>query len=168
MTPVELAATPSLGTSLRRLIALLDGEVDRAYAEAGLNFRATFTQAVRALLDREPLSVRELAAAAGTTHSAASQTVAQLKRAGLVVEAPSPDGRERRVRLSARGRDQLPTVRAIWRRADRAAAELDAELGVRLGDIVGSAIEKLGRRAFLTRAAAEPGPAGPTPGEQAR
>jgi DNA-binding MarR family transcriptional regulator len=151
--PAEPTAIPGLGISLRRLISLLDGEVDRAYADAGLDFRAAFTPAVRALLDGEPRSVRDLAVAVGTTHSGASQTVAQLKRAGLVQDAPSSDGRERRVRLSARGQDIIPALTVIWRQADRAAAALDAELGVRLGDIITCAIETLGRRPFLTRAA---------------
>lgn len=151
--PANPAAIPSLGTSLRRLIALLDGDVDRAYADAGLDFRAAFTPPIRALLDGEPRSVRDLAVATASTHSAASQIVAQLKRAGLVQDAPSSDGRERRVRLSARGHDLLPEVTVIWRQADRAAAALDAELGVRLGDIINSAIETLGHRPFLTRAA---------------
>jgi DNA-binding MarR family transcriptional regulator len=142
----------TLGTSLRRLIGLLDGEVDRAYADAGLDFRAAFTPAVRALLASEPLSVRDVASATGTTHSAASQTVAQLKRAGLVIDASSRDGRERRVRLSAHGCQILPAVQAQWRRADQAAAALDAELGLGLNDVIQAAIEALDRHAFLTRA----------------
>jgi DNA-binding MarR family transcriptional regulator len=146
-----MTATRTLGTNLRRLVELLDGDVDAAYADAGLGFRATFTPVVRALLAGGTLSVRELAIAAGTSHSAASQTVAQMKRAGLLDAAGSSDGRERRVQLSADARRILPAVQALWRRADEAAAELDAELGLCLNDVISQALEALGHRAFRTR-----------------
>jgi DNA-binding MarR family transcriptional regulator len=150
-----MTATRTLGTNLRRLVELLDGDVDAAYADAGLGFRATFTPVVRALLAGGTLSVRELAIAAGTSHSAASQTVAQMKRAGLLDAAGSSDGRERRVQLSADARRILPAVQALWRRADEAAAELDAELDAELGlclnDVISQALEALEHRAFRTR-----------------
>jgi DNA-binding MarR family transcriptional regulator len=146
-----MTATRTLGTNLRRLVELLDGDVDAAYADAGLGFRATFTPVVRALLAGGTLSVRELAIAAGTSHSAASQTVAQMKRAGLLDAAGSSDGRERRVQLSADARRILPAVQALWRRADEAAAELDAELGLCLNDVISQALEALEHRAFRTR-----------------
>jgi DNA-binding MarR family transcriptional regulator len=146
-----MTATRTLGTNLRRLVELLDGDVDAAYAYAGLGFRATFTPVVRALLAGGTLSVRELAIAAGTSHSAASQTVAQMKRAGLLDAAGSSDGRERRVQLSADARRMLPAVQALWRRADEAAAELDAELGLCLNDVISQALEALEHRAFRTR-----------------
>ena len=37
----------SLGTLLRTLIDALDGDVERAYAQAGLDFRPRFTPVVR-------------------------------------------------------------------------------------------------------------------------
>lgn len=141
----------TLGTALRRLVELLDGEVSRAYAEAGLDYRATFTPVVRALVAAQgSLSVREIAATGGTSHAAASQTVAQMRRAGLLDPAPAADGRERRVQLSAHAHLILPAVTRQWARTEQAVAELDGELGVRLSDVINSAIEILERRPFLT------------------
>lgn len=152
----------TLGTNLRRLVASLDGAVDRAYADAGLTFRATFTPVVRALLNAESLSVRDIAAATGTTPSAASQTVAQMKRAGLLAPAGSTDGRERRVGLTGAGRAQLPTLKQQWARTQRAATALNAELGVDLNAVVVAAFAALDRQPFLERASP------PTQGEAPR
>ncbi len=74
-----------------------------------------------------------------------------MRRAGLLDPAPGTDGRERRVRLSARAHELLPAVTRQWDRTERAAAELDAELGVRLADVVNTAIEIVERRSFLGR-----------------
>ncbi|MCD0445448.1 S41 family peptidase [Glycomyces sp. A-F 0318] len=138
-----------LGTRLRQLIAHLDRAVDEAYAEIGLTYRAAFTPVTRALLAADSMSVREIAAAAGATHSAASQTVAQMRRAGLVEDAPGPDGRERRVRLSDLARLQLPVVEEQWARTDAAAAALSREIGVDLGAAAARALDVLRERPFL-------------------
>jgi DNA-binding MarR family transcriptional regulator len=152
----------TLGTNLRRLVASLDGAVDRAYTDAGLTFRAAFTPVVRALLDAESLSVRDIAAATGTTPSAASQTVAQMKRVGLLAPAVSTDGRERRVVLTGAGLAQLPAIEQQWARTQRAATALNAELGVDMNAVVVAALAALDRQPFLDRATP------PTQGEAPR
>ncbi|MCC3764209.1 MarR family transcriptional regulator [Glycomyces sp. TRM65418] len=150
--------TPGLGTLLRRLVAHLDRAVDEAYAEAGLDYRATFTPVTRALLAADSMSVREIAAAVGTTHSAASQTVAQMRRAGLLDSAAGPDGRERRVRLSDQARRRLPVIEEQWRRTADAADALSREIGVDLAAAVTAALETVHARPFLEPAAAGPFP----------
>ncbi len=50
-----------LGTLLRHLLELLDGDVEQAYAELGLDYRPRFTPVVRALLESEPRSIRDIA-----------------------------------------------------------------------------------------------------------
>ena len=47
-----------LGTLLRRLLDLLDGDVQRAYDELGLDYRPRYTPVVVALLDLGPSSIR--------------------------------------------------------------------------------------------------------------
>ena len=146
----------TLGTALRRLVELLDGEVTRAYTDAGLDFRAGYTPVFRTLLAAESLSVRELATAIGASHAAASSTVRQMRDAGLLEAVPGSDARERRVRLSASALDMAPAVRRLWRRTEAAASALDGELGLSLADAVNAAIGIVERRAFLTAPSPNP------------
>ncbi|GAA2274149.1 hypothetical protein GCM10009853_030060 [Glycomyces scopariae] len=138
-----------LGTRLRQLVGHLDRAVDQAYADLGLDYRAAFTPVTRALMAAESLSVRQIAAATGGIHSAASQTVAQMRKTGFVEDAPGTDGRERRVRLSDLARRQLPLIEAQWARTDAAAAALDAELGIDLGATLATALDLVRDRPFL-------------------
>jgi DNA-binding MarR family transcriptional regulator len=66
------------GVLLRRLIEHLDGAVEQAYVDAGLDYRPRFTPILRALLNDGPASLRTLSARTGVTHSAVSQTVSQM------------------------------------------------------------------------------------------
>lgn len=143
-----------LGTTLRRLVELLDGDVERVYQAEGpelSGYRASYTPVVRALIAArdEPLSVRAISEAAGVSHAAASATVSQMRRRGLLEDAPSRDGRERRVRLSASARAILPQLHAVWSRAEQAEAALDAQLGVCLADVINAAVDAVERRRFL-------------------
>ena len=74
----QLSTAIGLGTLLRHMLELLDGDVQRAYDELGLDYRPRYTPVVAALLDLGPSSIQDIARAAGITHSAASQTVAQM------------------------------------------------------------------------------------------
>jgi DNA-binding MarR family transcriptional regulator len=75
-----------------------------------------------------PLSIRELARAVGVTHSAASQTAAQMARAGLLTLQPGADARQHIASLTARTRQLLPLIEAEWAATDLATAELPAAL----------------------------------------
>jgi DNA-binding MarR family transcriptional regulator len=158
MAPSQPART-GLGTRLRQLVGHLDRAVDQAYTDLGLDYRAAFTPVTRALIAAESLSVKQIAAAAGGTHSAASQTVAQMRKAGLVEDAPGADGRERRVRLSDLARRQLPVIEAQWARTDAAAAALSAELGVDLDATLAAALDIVRDRPFLDHGDPERPPA---------
>jgi DNA-binding MarR family transcriptional regulator len=141
-----------LGTLLRHLIELLDGDVEHAYQQLGLAYRPRFTPVVRALMASEPRSIREIADHAGLTHSAVSQTVAEMKRAGLVSLAKaSADGRSRAVRLAPRCRAMLPRLRRQWAATNAAADGLDAELSNSLRSAVTEAIEALETSPFRNR-----------------
>ena len=68
-----------LGTRLRHVLDLLDGDVARVYADLGLaDYRPRFSPVARAIAALGPSSIRDIARAIGVTHSAASQTVAQM------------------------------------------------------------------------------------------
>jgi DNA-binding MarR family transcriptional regulator len=143
----------TLGTALRHLLELLDGDVAAVYEEEGLQYRPRFTPIMRALASGASIAIRDLAAAARITHSAASQSVARMKQMGLVEQAGAKDGdaRERAVRLTRRGKALLPKLEVRWRATNAAAEELDKELSQRLTVCVEEAIAALEARPFKQR-----------------
>ncbi|SDO04111.1 MarR family protein [Streptomyces sp. cf386] len=143
----------AVGTLLRHVLDLLDGDVAKFYEEQGLaEYRPRFSPAVRALLTDGPLSVRDLAAAVGVTHSAASQTAAQMARAGLVTHSPDPqDARRRLIELTPKAHSLLPVIEAEWDATAAAMAELDAELSLPLGPLLAEVVEAVRRRPFRDR-----------------
>jgi DNA-binding MarR family transcriptional regulator len=142
-----------LGTRLRHLLDLLDGDVAAVYADLGLaGFRARYTPVVRLLAADGPRSIRDIAEATGVTHSAASQTVAQLVREGLAVLAPDPsDARRRVARLTPKAEALLPVLEAEWAATATAAAALEAELPYPLGRLVDETLAALARRPMRDR-----------------
>lgn len=141
----------TLGGLLRALSDSLDRDVDAAYAESGLDYRARFTPVVRRLADLGPASIKEIAADLGLSHSALSQTVAELRRRGWVDLTPGADGRERQVALTAAARAHLPRLRRHWAATARAAATLDDELGLQLEATLRAALAALDARPFRER-----------------
>lgn len=146
----------AVGTLLRHVLELLDGDVAAVYEEQGLaEYRPRFSPAVRALLAEGPLSVRDLAAAMGVTHSAASQTAAQMARAGLVTHTPDPrDARRRLVGLTPKAHALLPQIKAEWSATAAAMAGLDAELSMPLAELLAEVADAVRRRPFRERIAA--------------
>jgi DNA-binding MarR family transcriptional regulator len=140
-----------LGTLLRHLLDLLDGDVQRAYDELGLDYRPRYTPVVAALVDLGPSSIQDIARAAHITHSAASQTVAHMAQKGLVHVKQGPDLRRRVVHVSPKLAQMLPTLRRQWAVAASAAAALDAELPTGLAEVVKAAIDALERSPFKAR-----------------
>jgi DNA-binding MarR family transcriptional regulator len=143
-----------LGTQLRHLIELLDGAVSDAYAQEGLDYRPRYTPVMRALLEREPSTIGQLATAAGITQPAVTQTVALMVKEGLVsVQAEAEDKRQRLVQLTDAGRKLVPRLQACWKATASAADDLDAELPMPLSEILASAIVALESKPFGQRIA---------------
>jgi DNA-binding MarR family transcriptional regulator len=151
MTP----SRPTLGSLLRHLIELLDGDVEAAYRAAGLDYRPRFTPVVRVLDEMGPSPIRTIALHSGITHSAASQTVAEMVKKGLVTTEPGDDARERVVHLTRAARALLPRLKAQWAATNAAADGLSAELGLSLPDILTAAIARLREQPFRDRIEAE-------------
>lgn len=143
----------TLGMLLRYLIELLDGDLERVYRDLGLDYRPRYTPVVRALLNLGPSPIRDIARSAGMTHSAASQTVAQMTHRGLLSAEPGADARERVVRMTPRLRRMLRRLEAQWAATNLAAERLEDELPYSLRDVVSSAIGALERRPFAERIA---------------
>jgi DNA-binding MarR family transcriptional regulator len=141
-----------LGTQLRHLIELLDGAVGAAYEEAGLAYRPRYTPVMRALLEKEALTLGEIAVRAAITQPAATQTVALMVKEGLLVAEAGPrDGRQKVVRLSEQGQALLPRLRVCWAATAAAAGGLDAELSYPLSRLLEEAILALEAKPFGER-----------------
>lgn len=144
---------PTLGTLLRRLIEHLDGAVEQVYVDAGLDYRPRFTPIVRALAADGPATLRGLSTRTGVTHSAVSQTVAQMVDRGLVSLQTGEDARERIAALTPAAQALLPRLQAFWSATERAARSLDDDLGQPLEPLLLQALAALERRPFAERIA---------------
>lgn len=143
---------PGLGTQLRTLLELLDGELESIYAEEGLDYRPRFTPVLRALLDESPLTVGQIATKAGISQPAATQTLnLMLARDWVEPQADPADARRRLYAPSAKALDALPRLQAIWAATGGAARGLDAELSVPLSGLLDEAIAALRARSFPQR-----------------
>ncbi|WP_431896762.1 MarR family winged helix-turn-helix transcriptional regulator [Nonomuraea sp. bgisy101] len=147
-----------LGTRLRLLLDLLDDGVTTLYPALGLDgFRPRYTPVLRNLATEGPSSIRDLARAIGVTHSAASQTVAQLAKEDLVTLSPGADARQRIVHLTPKAESLLPAMAVEWAAVNTAVEELESELPYPLSRLVDETLEALRRRPMRdrTRSAAE-------------
>jgi DNA-binding MarR family transcriptional regulator len=141
----------TLGTLLRHLIEKLDGAVEQSYAHAGLDYRPRYTPVVRALIDSGPASIRAISRSAGITHSAVSQTVAQMMERGLVRFESGGDARERIVALTPAAKSMIPALQQRWQATNAAADMLETELSMPLSDLLREAIDALDRISFAQR-----------------
>lgn len=137
---------------MRRLVEQLDGAVQETYEKAGLEFRPRYTPVVRTLLRRGPSTIRAISEHGGLTHSAASQTVTQMTRQGLVkVRAGDVDARERIVELTPAAMKMVPELRRFWRATAKAAESLEHDLSSPLAEVLQEAINALEQRSFADR-----------------
>ena len=143
---------PSRWRPLYAVLGDLDRGIADAYVELGIEgVRPRFSMALMFVDTAGPMTIRRLADEVGVTHSAMSQSVAQMRASGLVESVPGPDARSKVVRLTAAGRAAVPTLRAEWAATEAAIAELEAELPYppsRVADDLRQAVE---RRPFSER-----------------
>lgn len=140
-----------LGTLLRHLVDLLDGDVEAVYREQGLDCRSRFTPVIRHLEGSGPSSIRQIALASGLTHSAISQTVSEMLKKGLVKSEPGRDARERIISFTPAGEALLPALHAVWEGIWAAADELSQDIGEPLDQVLARAIAAVGVRPFRDR-----------------
>jgi DNA-binding MarR family transcriptional regulator len=141
-----------LGTLLRHVLDEMDDDIGAVLADLGTpGYRPRFSAVVRALVALGPVPITELARAIAVTHSAASQTVAQMARRGFVELQPGEDARQRVVHLTDKARALLPKIEAEWAATASAAAEMDAELPFPLAELVPAIAAALARRPFRQR-----------------
>lgn len=140
-----------LGTQLRRLVELLDGDLEKIYREDGFGYRPRYTPVMKALTEISQLTIKDIASFSSISHSAASQTVSKMISEGFIEACSSGDGRERQVRLSVKGHSLLPQLQARWAATRRAADRLDDELEYPISQLLSEAIDALTSTSFAAR-----------------
>ncbi|MFC9256261.1 MarR family transcriptional regulator [Amycolatopsis thailandensis] len=143
-----------MGTLLRHVLETTEADVAAFFDDIGLgDYRPRFTPFVRAIVAHGPLAIRDLAAEVGVTHSAASQTIAQMARQDLVSLRPGRDARQRIVSLTEKTLGLMPTLEAEWAATTAAAEQLEAELPYPLREVLVAAVEALERKSLRDRIA---------------
>jgi len=152
-TPDKTLAQGTLGTLLRHLTDLLESAVEQSYVDSGLDYRPRFTPIVRALMNLGPSSLRAISVHAGITHSAVSQTVAEMVKREWLTSAPGKDARELVVSLSDKANAAVPILKRRWAATNAASDSLDQELSSPLFAVLREAIQHLEERPFADRIA---------------
>ncbi|MBZ3903305.1 MarR family transcriptional regulator [Streptomyces scabiei] len=130
----------------------MDAEIEQVYVERGIEgVRPRFAYPLIRLAHTGPLTIRELAESLDRSHSAVSQTVAALRKEGLVTSEPGPDARTRRIDLTERGRSLVPFLESEWRATHATVAELDAEIPYAMTAVVEELRRALERRPMRRR-----------------
>ena len=89
--PVDPTEQQSTWRPLRLLLAAMDADIARIYAEAQIaGLTPSMVMELLRLRGRGPMTIRELASSVQKTHSATSQKVAAMRAAGLVRPPPAP------------------------------------------------------------------------------
>lgn len=140
---------------VRLLLAAMDNDIARLYDEAALDdVRPTWVMELIRLHRRGPMTIAELARSVQVTHSAESQKVAAMRRAGLVRTVPGSDARSKRVTLTAKAVRIVDRLAAEWEATEAALEDLEAELPYPLSRVVADIEEALARTSFHDRIAA--------------
>jgi DNA-binding MarR family transcriptional regulator len=150
---IDDVTTESLWRSVRELMERVDDDIARVYESwpDTVGVRPSWVLEILRLDARGPMTIRQLAGSVGRTHSAASQKVAAMAKAGLVETTPGTDARTRRVQLTDRAREVVPRMRAEWLATEKALAELEAETPYPLSRAVADLNAALDRKSFFDR-----------------
>lgn len=144
----------SLWRPLRLLTEAMDADIARIYAEAGISeLKPSFVLELLRLDARGPMTISELAESVQRTHSAMSQKVAAMRKAGLVRTTTGPDARSKRISLTPKARRLVDRLAAEWRATEAAVAEIEAEIPYPLSQVVTDIEDALRRKSFRARIA---------------
>jgi DNA-binding MarR family transcriptional regulator len=142
----------ALASRLKRLGELLQSQVSEVYAEQAVSFRARWFPVLTALSRTSPLSIVQLAAVLGLTHTAIAQIAQEMEDQGLIGSQPDPrDGRRRLLGLTSEGEAVMSRLQPLWEEIRDATAELVAESGHDLLAAVAAVEERLAVRSMGDR-----------------
>jgi len=143
---------PSLWRPLFAALRDIERGIEQAYERIGVEgVRPRFSMALMFLDSAGPMTIRRLADECGVTHSAMSQSVREMRKAGLVESETGTDARSKLIRLTASGRRTVPVLRAEWEATEAALRELEAELPYPLSGLAGPLRDADERRPFADR-----------------
>ncbi|WP_394811265.1 MarR family winged helix-turn-helix transcriptional regulator [Streptomyces xanthii] len=146
----------SLWRPLWQLQASMDADIGRVYADRRIEgLKPTWVMELLRLHARGPMTIAELADSVERTHSALSQKVAAMRKAGWVRTVVGDDARTRKVELTERAHEVVARLAAEWRATEAALAELEAELPYPLSRVVTDIEAALARTSFHDRIAAK-------------
>lgn len=130
----------------------MDADIARLYVERNIDgLKPSYTMALIRLNHRGSMTITELADSVQVTHSAMSQKVAALRRAGLVRSVAGSDARTKRIILTAKAKRILGFLEAEWRATEIAVAGIEAEIPYPLSQVVTDIAEALQRKSFHDR-----------------
>jgi DNA-binding MarR family transcriptional regulator len=142
----------SLWRPLRLLLSRIDSDIARVYEEARIEgMKPSYVMELLRLHAHGPMTIAELAESVGRTHSALSQKVSAMRRAGLVHTTAGADGRSKHVHLTARATRVVGRLAAEWRATEAALAELEQEIPYPLSAVVADLEVALARVSFHER-----------------
>jgi len=139
---------------LRLLLDAMDDDIGRLYREARIEgLKPSFVLELIRLHHHGPMTITELAASVERTHSAMSQKVAAMRKAGFVRTTTGEDARSKKIALTAKAAAIAEKLAAEWRATEDAVAELERELPYPLTRVVADIEEALRRKSFHDRIA---------------
>jgi DNA-binding MarR family transcriptional regulator len=137
---------------LRVLLAAMDADIARVYAEAQITgLTPSMVMELLRLHARGPMTIKDLAESVQRTHSATSQKVAAMRSAGLVRTTTGADARTKKIILTAKARRIIGKLAAEWRATSAAVAEIENEIPYPLGRVVTDIEAALRRKSFHDR-----------------
>lgn len=106
----------SLGSQLKAISDQLYAMADDVYARHGIELQGRWFPILRLLHDRGPMTVGDIAAEVGQTHSAISQLANRLVREGwLTASSDANDRRTRRLALTPKAEATIRMAKPLWR-----------------------------------------------------
>jgi DNA-binding MarR family transcriptional regulator len=153
-TPALDPTQQSLWRPLWLLQASMDDDIARIYSEQQIDgLKPSFVMELLRLHARGPMTITELAESVQHTHSALSQKVAAMRKAGWVQTVVGDDARTRKVTLTDKARRVVGRLAAEWRATEAALADLEAEIPYPLSQVVTDIERALERKSFHDRIA---------------
>lgn len=140
-----------LGTQIRHILCLLDGDVQKVYDSKVPGYRPRFTPITRALQHKSPATIQDIVEFTGLTQSAASQTVSLMLRHGWLDKHKTRDARQTAVVFSDKAKEALPTLQVLWAATRSAADKIDNELSYPFSHLLDELTDALEKKPFIDR-----------------
>jgi DNA-binding MarR family transcriptional regulator len=137
---------------LRLLQASMDADIAQVYSEQQIDgLKPSFVMELLRLHACGPMTIAELAESVQRTHSALSQKVAAMRKAGWVQTVVGDDARTKKVTLTGKAHRIVDRLAAEWRATEAAVADLEAEIPYPLSQVVTDIERALERKSFHDR-----------------